>query len=169
MNLGIIQLDWSALMIVANVVILYFVMKHFFFEKIHNFMQARQDAVKDAIAAAEDINKKADLKMENYQRKIARVESEGRDIIRDSKMKADEQAKRIITEAGEKAGEMTSKAEKEIQREKVKALAGMRSEVTTLALMAASKIMEQELSGSEEQKKLVDKVIEEAGTSGWQS
>lgn len=169
MTQPIISITWSSLMILINVVILYVIMKRFFFEKIHNFMKARQDAVKDAIATAEDTNKKADLKMENYQRKIAKLEAEGRDIIRDSKMKADGQAKRILDEANQQAGELIVKAEKEIEREKVKALADMKSEVTTLALLAAAKIMEQELSNNEEQQQLVNRVIEEAGKSGWQN
>lgn len=169
MNLGIIQLDWSMLMIFANVVILYLIMKRFFFEKIHNFMKKRQDSVKDAIASAEAINRKADKKMENYQKKIARVESEGRDIIRNAKEKADAQAARILDDAHTRAAAIISKAEKEIEREKVQALSEMKSEVTTLALMAAAQIMEQELSGTEAQKRIVDRVIQEAGEGGWQN
>ncbi|MGI6737063.1 MAG: F0F1 ATP synthase subunit B [Anaerovoracaceae bacterium] len=169
MNLGIIQLDWSALMILANVVILYFIMKHFFFERIHNFMQARQDAVKDAIANAEDINRKADLKMENYERRIAGAEEEGRSIVRSSKMKADEQAKRILEEANTKAGEIKARAERDIEREREKAIADMKDEVSQLALLAASKVMEHELEGSEEQRRIVDQAIEEAGKAKWQN
>jgi F-type H+-transporting ATPase subunit b len=168
-NLGIIQLDWSALMILANVVILYFIMKHFFFERIHNFMQARQDAVKDAIANAEDINRKADLKMENYERRIAGAEEEGRSIVRSSKMKADEQAKRILEEANTKAGEIKARAERDIEREREKAIADMKDEVSQLALLAASKVMEHELEGSEEQRRIVDQAIEEAGKAKWQN
>ncbi|MGI6721410.1 MAG: F0F1 ATP synthase subunit B [Anaerovoracaceae bacterium] len=169
MSLGIIQLDWSSLMIVANVVILFLIMKRFFFEKIHNFMKSRQDSVKDAIAEAEAINKKADKKMEEYQRRIANVENESRDIIRKAKAKADQQTKRILDDANQRAASIISNAEKEIDREKVKAISEMKTEVTTLALMAAAKIMEHELSGSEEQRKMVDKVIEEAGTDVWQN
>jgi F-type H+-transporting ATPase subunit b len=168
-SLGIIQLDWSSLMIVANVVILFLIMKRFFFEKIHNFMKSRQDSVKDAIAEAEAINKKADKKMEEYQRRIANVENESRDIIRKAKAKADQQTKRILDDANQRAASIISNAEKEIDREKVKAISEMKTEVTTLALMAAAKIMEHELSGSEEQRKMVDKVIEEAGTDVWQN
>ena len=72
MNLGIIEINWSALMILINVLILYLIMKRFFFEKIHNFMQSRQDAVRGAIGEAEAVNRRADLKMEEYQKRIAK-------------------------------------------------------------------------------------------------
>ena len=169
MNLGIIEINWSSLMILANLVILYLIMKRFFFEKIHNFMQRRQDAVRDAIAGAEAINKRADKKMEDYQRRIANVESEGRDIIRNAKVQADARAKRIVDEANEQASQLVARAQEEVRRERAQAMRGMKEEITTLALMAASKVLEEELSGSEQQRRIVDRVIEEAGNAGWQN
>lgn len=169
MNLGIIELNWSTLMIVANLVILYLIMKRFFFERIHNFMQSRQDSVKDDIAAAEAVNKRADKKMEEYQRRIANVESESRDIIRNAKTNADARAKRIIDDANQQAAKIIEQAEEEVRRERARAMSGMKDEVTVLALMAASKVLEQELSGSDQQRKIVNRVIEEAGNSGWQN
>ncbi|MDD5987190.1 MAG: F0F1 ATP synthase subunit B [Eubacteriales bacterium] len=169
MNLGIIEINWSSLMILANLVILYLIMKRFFFEKIHNFMQRRQDAVRDAIAGAEAINKRADKKMEDYQRRIANVESEGRDIIRNAKVQADARAKRIVDEANEQASQIVARAQEEVRRERAQAMRGMKEEITTLALMAASKVLEEELSGSEQQRRIVDRVIEEAGNAGWQN
>ena len=169
MNLGIIEINWSSLMILANLVILYLIMKRFFFEKIHNFMQRRQDAVRDAIAGAEAINKRADKKMEDYQRRIANVESEGRDIIRNAKVQADARAKRIVDEANEQASQIVARAQEEVRRERAQAMRGMKEEITTLALMAASKVLEEELSGSEQQRRIVDRVIEEAGNAGRQN
>ena len=42
-------------------------------------------------------------------------------------------------------------------------------EIAALALMAAAKIMEKDLSKSGEQEKIVDQIIEEVGKSGWQN
>ena len=107
--------------------------------------------------------------MENYTRKIAKIEDEGREIIKAAKVKAEAQAKEIIDEANQKAGDMVLVAEKEIEREKMRALAEMRTEISTLALLAASKIMEKNLEQGDEQNKIVDKIIEEAGRAEWQN
>jgi len=61
------------------------------------------------------------------------------------------------------------RAEKEIKRQKEKALIEMKEEVGMLAVMAAEKIMEKDLEKTGEQKQIVDKIIEGAGTSEWQN
>ena len=48
-------------------------------------------------------------------------------------------------------------------------MSGMRDEVVSIALLAASKILEEELSENDKRKQIIDKVIEEAGASEWQS
>ena len=123
-------------MILFNLVILYFIMKKYFFEKIHNFMLARENTIKDAFDIADATNKKAVEKLESYNKRIAQVENEGREIIRKAKVKADDQAKQILDEANQKANNILTQAEKEIQRQQVKAIAEMKKEVSELALMS---------------------------------
>lgn len=165
----IISFGWTWIMQLVTVGVLFLILKKIFFEKVHNFVQKREDTVKDAFDNAEAVNRRADEKMENYTRKIAKVEDEGREIIKAAKVKAEAQAKEIIDEANERACNMVVVAEREIEREKMRALAEMRSEISTLALLAASKIMEKDLQQGDEQEKIVDKIIEEAGRAEWQN
>jgi F-type H+-transporting ATPase subunit b len=87
----------------VTVFVLYIILRKFFFEKVHDFVQKRESTVKEAFDSAEATNRKADEKLEAYSIKIAQIESEGREIIRESKLKADEKAKEIIDEANTKA------------------------------------------------------------------
>jgi F-type H+-transporting ATPase subunit b len=168
MHTGLIELNWSSVMILINLFILYLIIKKFFWEKLRGFMLQRQQNVVDAIASAEAVNAKADEKMANYEKKIAHSEEEGREIVKKAKMRADANAKTIIDEANEKANNIVLQAEKEIDRERQKAMSDMKQEIMSLALMAAGRIIEQQLQASGEQEKIVDQVIEEAGKSGWQ-
>lgn len=165
----LISFNWTWVMQLITVLVLFLILKKFFFEKVHNFILKREDTLKDAFDNAESVNRRADEKMENYTRKIAKIEDEGREIIKAAKVKAEAQAKEIIDEANQKAGDMVLVAEKEIEREKMRALAEMRTEISTLALLAASKIMEKNLEQGDEQNKIVDKIIEEAGRAEWQN
>lgn len=165
----IISFGWTWVMQLLTVFVLYLILKKIFFEKVHNFVLKREDTIKDAFDNAEAVNRRADEKMENYTRRIARVESEGREIIKAAKVKAEAQAKEIVDEANQKASEMVIAAQKEIEREKVRVLAEMRTEIGTLALLAASKIMEKDLAQGDEQDKIVDRIIEEAGSRSWQN
>jgi len=164
----LINFNWTLVMMWVTILVLYLVLKKFFFEKVHNFVLSRENAVKDAYDNAEITNRKADEKLLAYNKRIANIESEGREIIKKAKKKADDQANMIIQEAEQKADFMMLQAQKEIEREKSKALSDVREQIAVLALMAAEKIMEKELETTG-QNVLIDQIIEQVGTSGWQN
>ena len=132
-------------------------------------LEARKQRIQDALDTADATNRRADEKMNNYQRRIANYKEEGREIIRVAKRDANDEAKAIIDEANQKAAEMILQAEKEIERQKLQAMRDMREEISQLALLAASKIVEEEIQPTEKQYAIVDKIIEDAGSSTWQN
>ena len=167
-NAGIIELNWSFLMILINVAILYFILKRFFWEKIRKFMLDRQNAIQDAFDSAEAINRRADEKMQSYSKRIANMEEESREIIRNAKARADAQAKDIVENAHKEAAEVMAKAERTIEVEREKATAEMRKEIAALAVMAAEQIVEKEIDATG-QEAVVDSVINKARSAGWQN
>ena len=165
---GLIEINWSIIMIWITVIVLFLVLKKFFFEKVKNFMETRSNSIQDAFDSAEAVNRRADEKMQNYTKRIANVEAEGREIIRDAKIKADAQAREIIEDANKQATEILNKAERNIEREKQKAMEEMRKEVAALAMMAAERIVEREFQNVG-QDEIVDEVINKARSTGWQN
>ena len=163
---GLIEINWSIIMIWITVIVLFLVLKKFFFEKVKNFMETRSNSIQDAFDSAEAVNRRADEKMQNYTKRIANVEAEGREIIRDAKIKADAQAREIIEDANKQATEIMNKAEKNIEREKQKAMEEMRKEVAALAMLAAERIVEREIQNIG-QDEIVDEVINKARSTGW--
>ena len=165
---GLIEINWSIIMIWITVIVLFLVLKKFFFEKVKNFMETRSNSIQDAFDSAEAVNRRADEKMQNYTKRIANVEAEGREIIRDAKIKADAQAREIIEDANKQATEIMNKADKNIEREKQKAMEEMRKEVAALAMLAAERIVEREIQNIG-QDEIVDEVINKARSTGWQN
>ena len=165
---GLREINWSIIMIWITVIVLFLVLKKFFFEKVKNFMETRSNSIQDAFDSAEAVNRRADEKMQNYTKRIANVEAEGREIIRDAKIKADAQAREIIEDANKQATEIMNKAEKNIEREKQKAMEEMRKEVAALAMLAAERIVEREIQNIG-QDEIVDEVINKARSTGWQN
>ena len=165
---GLIEINWSIIMIWITVIVLFLVLKKFFFEKVKNFMETRSNSIQDAFDSAEAVNRRADEKMQNYTKRIANVEAEGREIIRDAKIKADAQAREIIEDANKQATEIMNKAERNIEREKQKAMDEMRKEVAALAMLAAERIVEREIQNIG-QDEIVDEVINKARSTGWQN
>ena len=165
---GLIEFNWSSLMILCNVFILYIILRKFFWEKIKKFMDDRAAAVQDAIDAAEAVNKRADEKMANYSKRIANVEEEGREIIKASKQQADAQAQIIIEEARQQASDIIAKAERTIEQEKTQAMEEMRKEIASIAMLAAEQIVGREIDNVG-QDAIIDQAIEDARSAKWQN
>lgn len=152
----------------VNFLILVGVLGKFLYKPFLNLMETRKQSIVDALDNAEAVNRRADEKMANYDRKIAKLEAEGREIIKEAKIKAEEQANEIIEQANQRASQIMNCAEKEIEREREKAVLEMREQIAVLSLMAAEKIMERdvEVNGQDQ---IIEQVLEEAGASEWQN
>ena len=153
---------------IANFLILVGVLAKFLYKPFLSMLAQRNLTIKSAFDNAEATNRRADEKLEAYNKRIANVEDEGREIIKSAKQRADTQAKDIIDEASEKSENMIIQAEENIKREEAKALAGLKGQVASIALLAAEKILEREIS-AEVHAQLIESIIEQAGESGWQN
>lgn len=151
-----------------NFLILVGILTKFLYRPFLDMLAKRKQSIKDALVNAELTNRRADEKMENYDRRIAKVEEEGREIIRNAKMKADAQARDIIDEANKQAADMIAKAETAIQKEKEKAMVDMKHEIAALAILAAEKIVEHEIQ-KVGQEAVVDEIIRQARSTGWKN
>lgn len=165
---GLIEFNWSSLMILLNVFILFLITKKFFWEKIKKFMDDRANSIQDAIDSANAMNKRADEKMANYSKRIAGVEEEGREIIKAARQQADAQAQMIIEDARKQASDIIAKAERTIEQERAKAMEEMRQEISDLAMLAAKQIVGREIEGIGHEN-IVDDVIKNARSGKWQN
>ena len=161
---GLIEFNWSSLMILLNVFILFLITKKFFWEKIKKFMDDRANSIQDAIDSANAMNKRADEKMANYSKRIAGVEEEGREIIKAARQQADAQAQMIIEDARKQASDIIAKAERTIEQERAKAM----QEISDLAMLAAKQIVGREIEGIGHET-IVDDVIKNARSGEWQN
>lgn len=163
---GLIEFNWTLLFIWLTFVVLYLIMKKFFFEKVHDFMEARATRIKESFENAEQINLVANQKLDLYEEKIAGVEAEGREIVRQAKLRAEEQSHEIQRAANERASLMIRQAEVEIERRRLRAVQDMQQEIADLALLAAGRILEKELD-PEGQEEIIAGLLSEAGRDQW--
>jgi F-type H+-transporting ATPase subunit b len=156
----------TLLMNLVTLIVLFLILKKFFFEKVRNFMEAREQTVRDAFDNADHVNKLADEKLGEYREKLSEIEAKGREVIRESKLKADTRAQEIIDEAGRKASDMILQAEREVDRIKLRAVEDMKEQIASLAVYAAEKILEREID-HKGQADIIDSIIDQAGISQW--
>jgi F-type H+-transporting ATPase subunit b len=162
----LIGVSWTMLMVFISFFVLYLILKKYFFEKVRNFMQAREQKVIDAFDNADQANKVANDRLEDLNGKLASIDEQANEILKESKQKADARAEEIIKEAQAEVDLMKEKAQKDIEREQAKAIAELREQVAMLAVYAAERIIMKQLDPSEQQS-VISSAIEEVGKSQW--
>mgnify|MGYP000848705143 FL=1 len=165
---GLLEINWNLLFSAITVLVLYLILKHFFFEKVHKFMEARKAAVQDNLDRAKATEEEAQALLSEYQATLSNAEEEKRAIIKKAKAEADRRADAIVGEAKIQAQRIVSEAHENMRAEEEKAVVQLKKEVSSLAVLAAERIMQRELD-EKSQQALVDQVLEEAAREKWQN
>lgn len=165
---GLLEFNWNLLFSAVTVLVLYLILKRFFFDKVHCIMMARQAEIEEQLTHAAETERKAEILLDEYSQTLSKAEDEKREILKDARKEADRRADEIIHNAKMNVDRMTEEARRKLAREEEKAAAQLREEIAGLAVLAAGKILEKEVT-EEGQRELVDKVIEEAKEQAWQT
>jgi F-type H+-transporting ATPase subunit b len=146
---------WQILIFVG----LIFLLKKFAWKPILDAVNDREQGIKDALLSAEN----ARQEMQNLQADNQRILNEAR-AERDAMLKeAREMREKMIAdsknEAQAQGQKMIEQAKAAIESEKNAAMAELKSQVSTLSLSIAEKLLKEELSNKESQTKLVEKML----------
>ena len=63
---GLLEINWNLLFSAITVLVLYLILKHFFFEKVHKFMEARKAAVQDNLDRAKATEEEAQALLQAF-------------------------------------------------------------------------------------------------------
>jgi len=162
-NTGMVSIDF--LQIAANIfnfLLLFFIVKHFFYDKIKAFMEGRTNEISAEIDEAAKLKGEGEDYRSEYMEKLKNVDDEAREILRDATTKANEKRNEIVKHAEVEADRIFKRNQTEIHREKEKALEELKNEIVELSVLAAGKVIGQELD-KEKHQMLIANFIEEAG------
>jgi F-type H+-transporting ATPase subunit b len=155
---GIGLIFWSTLFFL----VLLFVLGKFAWPAILTAVKARNDSIRKALDAAEKAKKEmAQLQADN-EKILAEAKAERDALLREAKHMKD----KLIAEAKEKASEeaknLVKSARESIQAEKAAAINDMKTQMASLSVEIAEKILRIKLKDSKAQRELVTKLINEA-------
>lgn len=167
-KLGLVSIDATLLFQLINTLVLYLLLKKVLFKPVTEFMQKREDGIAKQFKDAETKDSMAQALIKEYEEKIKNSEEEGRQIIKDSVVKAEARSAEILKDTEKEIVVLKDRAEKDIEREKEKAINALKDEIATLALMTASKVIEKELN-DDSHGALINQFIDEVGDTKWQS
>ena len=155
---------WSIFEAVANIIILFVLLKIFLFKPINKMKNARTQSVQKDIDDAAKAKQEAEELRQQYEESISEAKEEANRIIMKAHEDAESERDAIIKKAHEDAEQKVAEADKEIESERKKVLRQAQSEIADLAIEAASKIVAANVD-DEKNRRLVDEFLsnEEVG------
>ena len=130
---------------IVNIAVLFVLLRLILWKPVNRFLSARTDRVRMELEEAEKTRLDAEALKQEYSDNLEGIEAQARDVMRETRVKASEEADEILSEAREKAREMILDARERISEEKERAIDNARREVGRLATDMASRILKREV------------------------
>ncbi len=153
---------WTALFVLLNFLVLFFVAKNYLFVPVKNMIDSRQKEIDDLYAEAKNAKDSADALETEYKNRLAAAQATGETIVKEAMERGRNREEEILRQANREADAIREKASADIAREKKKALNDAKDEISSIALEIAGKVVGESLDTAHQQK-LVDSFLEELG------
>jgi F-type H+-transporting ATPase subunit b len=138
------------------------ILAKFFYHPVLNFIDERRNEIARNISESERGRAESEKLLEEYRAQLQASRQDAQQVI-DKAAKVGEEARQaLLAQSRDEAAKLLENARKEIQRERDDALLTLRQEVVTLAMMAAGKILERNITG-DDNTKIVNKFLDEVG------
>ena len=153
---------WTALFILLNTLLIFFVAKKFLFVPVMKIIVTRQEEIDSMYTQADTARETAEKLQSEYEEKLSQAAETSERLVKEATIRAQGREEEIIREANIRAEAILTKASADIAQEKKKALNDAKDEISVIALAIAGKVVGRALK-ADDQSKLVDSFIEELG------
>ncbi len=137
---------------------LFVILKVFAFGPILKSVEAREQALEDAINAAKRDREEAATLLAEHRANLEASRGEAQKIIADARIAAERVRAELVEQAHAEQASMLARARQEIESEKTRAIAELRREAVDLAIAGASKVIEKNLD-QDANRKLVESFL----------
>ena len=162
------QLAFDAFVQMLAVGFLFFFLSYILWNPARNMLKKRKEKIKNEMETAKEDMAKANALKSEYEEKLQNAEKDVDKILSEGRRKALDRETRIVEDANEEAKKIRERAEREIELEKSKVKDEVKHEMINVASAIAEKFVSKELKESE-QAKLIDDTLEEMGEDTWRS
>jgi F-type H+-transporting ATPase subunit b len=159
----LVSIDWTFLaQLIAFALILY-VLVRFMYNPVTNAMESRANTIRTGLAAAEEARKAAQDAQVKTDAQLAEARTQAQEILRQASQTAGGLREQIIADAKSEAQKVIDRGRIEIDRERQAAVDELRKVTADLALLAATRVVENSLD-SADNRRLIEQAIAEAGS-----
>ena len=153
---------WQIVISLANLVILFLILRRFLFKPVQKVLKERQSAIDDRYAKADEAVRNAENSKAAWQMKMDNADEEARELVKKVADSAERSSDALLQEAKNRAGAIVSQAREEARLERRKAEEGIRGELAGLSTELASKLLGREVNDADH-RGLIDDFINELG------
>ena len=126
---------------IANLLVLYFVLRRLLFKPVTSFMDARAKKIKDSLNEAALMRGKAEELQSRYEKLLSGAEAEAERLVREGEERARAEAKALVEKALAEAAEARLRGEEAAGRERDKARQELAADIAALAAEVAAKLV----------------------------
>ena len=150
-----LDIDFTFVWVGVNLLVLYLLLRKFLFGKVGALIDQRAQSIASDIEAGETARKEGEAYRKRYEQILATAKDESKAIVAEARQKAARDYESVLREAKGQAQALVDKAREDIERERGEAYEQVKGSVASLALLAASKVIEHNMD-SDKNRKLVD-------------
>lgn len=165
---GLVEPGVTLIWQIFNTLVLFAFLRWKLFGPVSAMLKKRTDRIKASFDEAEQRVMSANALKADYEQKLAKVKEEEASILSEARLKATQRANDIIKHAEVEIQQMKDYAQKEIALEHDKAINQLKDDIASLAILAASKVLNRELDAAQHGA-LISDVIERVGDTKWHS
>ena len=162
-DLDIISINiWHIVISLANLVILFLILKKLLFKPVKKIVDKRQKELDAEYRKAEKTQAEADAIKAEWEGKMATAEAEADKIISDAVERADSRNEVMLYESREKADQIIRKAKADIERERKDARETIKKEIVDVSQALSEQIIGREIN-MDDHRDLIDRAIDRIG------
>ncbi len=163
LNLGIISVNlWQILISLANLLILFLILKKFLYKPVNNMLQKRREEIDGEYAEAEEANKAASMAKTELEARLADAKVEAEGIVKEAADVAAARGDKIIADAKMQAEGIIKQAESAAELERKKAKDDIKTQIVDISTAISEKMLEREIN-ADDHTALIDSVIAKIG------
>lgn len=162
-SLAVISVNiWQILISLANLLILFLIIKKLLFKPVKRVLAKRQETLDESYRAAEEANTEAQKKRDELDEKLSDAQNRADEILKDATDNAKYRGEKIVEEAQERADTIIRVAQNEAELERKKASDSIKREIVNVSSALTEKMLEREIN-TEDHRALIDSFIEDIG------
>ena len=159
-NLPLVTIDPGTIVFTLINTLIIFIL----FKPVGKILDKRNEMAAAEIAEAKRAKESAAKTEQEYIEKLAKAKEEAADIMKQATLRAQKREEEIVNEANQKAAEIKARAEENIERDKQRAVNNIKDEISDIVIMAASKVVEKEISTKDNEAIIAD-FLQNVGTA----